>query len=89
MKDKFNNFKQKFKEWWEAHKKPVKIGFWAFVIGALYGFAKGALTESKILGSAYDRLPQSDDDGDELGLTEENCDDPDLLETVNNENENS
>lgn len=84
-----NEVKEKVKVWWEEHKKPVKIGLTCFGIGALIGFAKGVLTESKILGSAYDRLPPSDEPSDELGLTEENCDDPDLLELVNYENENA
>lgn len=89
MNEKFNKIKEQAKDWWEKHKKPVKIGLTCFTIGALWGFVKGALTESKILGSAYDRLPSSDEPSDELGLTESNCDDPELLEIVNYENENS
>lgn len=90
MKEKMNAIKEKVKGFWEEHKKPIKIGLTCFGIGALWGFAKGVLTESKILGSAYDRLPPSDDEPcDEYGLTESNCDDPDLLEIVNSENENA
>ena len=75
MKEKFIKIKEQVKEFWEEHKKPIKIGLTCFGIGALWGFAKGVLTESKILGSAYDRLPHEPDPDDEYGLTEENCDD--------------
>lgn len=72
--------KEKIKHWVKEHKRLIKVGIASFTIGALIGFVKGVLTESKILGSAYDRLPNSDDSSDEdYGLTEDNCDDPELL----------
>lgn len=82
--------KEKIKNWMKEHKKLIKTGLYCFTIGALIGFVKGVLTESKILGSAYDRLPSRDDSSDEdYGLTEDNCDDPELLKLYHNDGEES
>ena len=82
--------KEKIKNWMKEHKKLIKTGLYCFTIGALVGFVKGVLTESKILGSAYDRLPSRDDSSDDdYGLTEDNCDDPELLNIYTNKEEES
>ena len=82
--------KEKIKNWVREHKKLIKTGLACFTIGALIGFVKGVLTESKILGSAYDRLPSSNDSSDEdPGLTEANCDDLELLKLYHNNGEES
>lgn len=81
---------QEIKEWWQENKKVVKTGIVCGLAGIAYGFIKGTLTVSNMLinGDISVVRPEKPDyDSDEL--TEENCDDPELLELVKSENENS
>jgi hypothetical protein len=84
-------FKQEVKDWWQDNKKAIKAGITCGVIGILYGMVKGMTAADNMwLRNGYSRAGYiPDKPSDELGLTEENCDDPELLEVVNFENENS
>lgn len=81
------NLKQEIKDWWNENKRVIKTGIVCLGIGFTYGFIKACDTMTHMRGSAM----QIDYEGpcDELGLTESNCDDPELLELVNYEIENS
>lgn len=90
MEDK-KTFKQQVKDWWQENKRVVKAGIAFGALGVAYGFAKGLNTANESwLSHGFERaLDDSEDSSDGFGLTEENCDDPELLELVRSENENS
>lgn len=89
MKEK--TFVQQLKDWWNDNKKVIKVGFTFGVLGVAYGFIKGAaVTDNMWLEHGFERaLAEPDTQSDELRLTEENCDDPELLELVRSEEEDS
>lgn len=89
--DEKKTFKQEVKEWWQENKKAVKAGVICGLAGVAYGFIKGTLTVSNMLmrGDMYVIKPEDPDWDSDRTLTEENCDDPELLELVKFENENS
>lgn len=84
-------FKQEVKDWWQENKKAIKAGITCGLIGVVYGMFVGhSGATSLFLRNGYG--PTRDDHEvpcDEFGLTEENCDDPEFLEIVRFENENS
>lgn len=90
MKNK-RNWKREIKDWWNENKSAIKAGFTFGMIGAFAGFATGVTSADKLwMEHGFERaVDYSDMPSDELGLTEENCDDPELLDLVNFENENS
>lgn len=81
-------FKQQVKDWWQENKRVIKTGIAFGVLGVTYGFAKGLNTanESWLRHGFELALDDSEDSNDNYGLTEENCDDPELLEIVRSEN---
>ena len=85
------NFKKEIKDWWQDNKRVVKASVVCGFIGIMYGFAKGLSTNEKMwLENGFERaVDDSDLPCDEFGLTEEECDDPEFLEIVKFENENS
>ena len=90
MKEK-RNWKQEIKDWWNDNKKVIKAGVVCGLLGIGYGFIKG-LTTSNEMWMRHGFTKAEDDveePYDELGLTESNCDDPELLELVRFENENA
>lgn len=89
--DEKKTFKQQVKDWWQENKRVIKAGITFGVIGIGYGFIKGmnAANDSWLKHGFERAVDDSDDSSDNFGLTEENCDDPELLEMVKNENENS
>ena len=85
------NSKREIKEWWNNNKGKVKVGLTCGLIGIGYGFIKGILTNEKMWVDRVNKIEIYDDEEpcDEFGLTESNCDDPELLELVRFENENA
>lgn len=84
-------FSERAKEWWINNRKAVKTGAFCGLIGLGYGFVKGMSASDKlwIKGLSNAVSGESEIPTDKLGLTEANCDDPELLELVKFENENS
>lgn len=77
------NWKKEMKDWWDEHKTAVKTGAVCLTIGTFYGFVKGVNTMSDMLT----RSIESTSDEDSFEYTEENVDDPELLELINSSNE--
>ena len=90
MKEK-KTFVQQLKDWWNEHKREIKVGIAFGTLGVAYGMFKGYATADKMwMDHGFTHImdnPELPDD--ELDLTENNCDDPELLEIVKSENENS
>lgn len=78
--------KQQAKEWWDENKRVIKTGLICGTFGLMYGFIKGGLTVAGMRLEYAKSLPDGDDD---FEYTEENVDDPELLELIRLENENS
>lgn len=89
--DEKKTLNQEIKEWWQENKKAIKAGVVCGLAGIAYGFIKGTLTVSNMLinGDISIMRPEKTDWDTDMTLTEENCDDPELLELVNLEKENS
>lgn len=84
-------FRQELKNWWQDNKRVIKAGITFGVLGVAYGFINGVTSTNKMwfdhgFGIVEDYAGDPDDE--DAGLTEENCDDPELLEIVNSEHEN-
>lgn len=81
-------FKQQVKDWWQENKRVIKAGITFGVFGIGYGFIKGMNTANESwLNHGFERaFDDSEDQSDGFELTEENCDDPELLEIVRSEN---
>lgn len=87
---KKRNFKQEAKDWWNDNKGKVKVGVLCGLAGIGYGFIKGVCAANKTWIDRVNEIgPFPEEPEDELGLTESNCDDPELLELVKLENENA
>lgn len=84
-------FKQQIKDFWNENKRVIKVGITFGALGFIYGFTKGMTAEEKLwLDHGFERaIDNSEMPSDEFGLTEANCDDPEYLELVRFENENS
>ena len=84
-------FKYKARDWWHRNKRIIRVGVTCGFIGVMYGFIKGMATTDKMwLDHGFERaIDDSDMPCDELGLTEANCDDPEFIDIVNYEIENS
>ena len=85
-KKKFN---QVVKEWWKENEKVVKTGIVCGLAGIAYGFIKGTLTVTNMLINGDITVVKPEKPHDELGLTEDMIDDPEYVELVAFENENS
>lgn len=75
---------QEIMDWWHENKKIVKTGLICGTVGILYGAVKGAQANNA-LWLEHGFTPAQDDvevPCDDLELTNENCDDPELLEAV-------
>lgn len=86
------NWKQGIKDWWQENKRVIKTGVACGLAGLAYGFIKGSLTVADMVlrGDMYVQKADPVDWDADTGLTEENCDDPELLELVNgSDSENS
>lgn len=84
-------FKQQLMDWWNDHKKQIKVGITFGALGVMFGMFKGYATADK-MWMDHGFTPAMDDsepNHDELGLTDKNCNDPELLEIVKFENVNS
>lgn len=75
-------FKQAVKEWWDENGRVIKTGVVCGALGLAYGFIKGGLTVAGMRLEYAKTLPQGDDD---FEYTEENVDDPELLELIRSE----
>lgn len=77
-------FYQEAKEWWQDNKKVVKTGVICGLIGLSYGFVKGVTTMAKMVVSNSIKYEPDKTElpCDDLGLTDANCDDPELFELV-------
>ena len=84
------NYKQEIKEWWNENKRVIKTGAACIGVGFAWGYIKAVehLNGINITLTAGDKTYGSVP-CDDLGLTESNCDDPELLELVKLENENA
>lgn len=89
--DEKKTFKECVKDWWRDNKRVIKAGVICISVGCMYGFIKGmAAADGAWLKHGF-KMPDNDlpDPDDLYGLTEATCDDPELLELVNWEIENS
>lgn len=77
------NFKQEIKDWWSENKRVVKVGSACLLIGAFWGFVKGVNSMTS-LSVANSKQEEDDFVHDELSV-----DDPELLELIRMEEENS
>ena len=90
--DEKKTFKQEVKEWWDENGRVIKTGLVCGFIGFSYGFIKATMTLSDMMlkGDISVVRPESPDyDSDDFEYTEDNVDDPQLLELIRIENENS
>ena len=80
---------QHVKDWWRENGAAVKTGFYCGVLGVVYGMYVGHVGTSEMyLRYGLERAHKdSDYPEDEFGLTEANCDDPEMAEIVAFENE--
>lgn len=76
------NIKQQIKDFWSENKQKIKVGAICLVSGLAIGYVKafGDLKEIKVTLNRVDKDKNNTDNN--YGLTEENCDDPELLEMV-------
>ena len=82
MKTK-RNYKQEIKDWWVENKKAVKTGAVCCLVGIGYGFIKGMSASDKLwIDGLSKAVTSGESSSDDVGLTEENCDDPEFLELV-------
>lgn len=79
------------KNWWNDNKRVIKTGLICGVLGVMYGMVEGCKSQNEMwLKYGFERAGADPEPADDMyGLTEENCDDPELLELVRMENENS
>ena len=84
-------FKQQIKDWWNDNKRVIKVGIAFGALGVAYGFIKGGAAVDKLwLEHGFERaLDDSVAACDDLGLTEENCGDPEFAEIVKFENKHT
>ena len=82
-------FKQEVNEWWDENGRVIKTGATCLLIGAFWGFVKGVGACTNSIISLSSKIPYSDEESDSFEYTEENVDDPELLEIVKFENENA
>lgn len=79
------SFKEQAKEWWDEHKRAIKVGAVCLMAGGLYGFVKGVNTMTDMI-SRCDSLNGNTEDDDSSVLTV--CDDdPEWLELIRLEEE--
>lgn len=85
--DEKKTFKQQVKDWWQENKRVIKTGVVVGAFGVFYGFVKGVTTTNEMwFRNGFGRVEDYvGDSGNEAGLTEENCDDPELLQMVKNQ----
>ena len=84
------NYKQEIKEWWNENKRVIKTGAACIGVGFAWGYIRAVEHLSKIdITYTFEDRPKDAEPCDEFGLTESNCDDPELLELVKYENENA
>lgn len=76
------NIKQQIKDFWSENKQKIKVGAICLVSGLAIGYVKafGDLKEIKVTLNRVDK--DKNNANNNYGLTEENCDDPELLEMV-------
>lgn len=88
MKTK-RNFKQEVKDWWNDNKKVIKVGGVCLLVGAFWGFVKGINCQTNVHLNLIDKIPNVGDDDDDFVYDETTVDDPELLELIRMENEDS
>ena len=72
------NWKQRIKDWWKDNKKTVKVGLVCGLVGIVYGFIKGVTTT--VFNVTVTNSDSTEDD--DFEYTEDNVDDPELLELI-------
>lgn len=84
-------FKQQIKDFWNENKRVIKVGITFGALGFIYGFTKGMTAEEKLwLDHGFEKaIDNSETPSDEPGSAEDIRDDPEYLELVKFENENS
>lgn len=78
-------FKQEVKEWWDDNKRVIKTGATCLLVGAFWGFVKGVGACTNSIISLSSKLPYPNEADSDFEYTEENVDDPELLELIRNE----
>ena len=90
---KNRNWKQEIKEWWNENKNAIKAGFAFGMIGAFAGFAAGVTATDRLWleHTTFEgiRDVSNDESDDGFVLDESNRDDPELLDLIRSEIENS
>ena len=78
------------KDFWNENKRVIKVGLTFGALGFIHGFSKGVVTNEQVwLDTLQDSLTNTGSSSDEPGSTEYIRDDPQYLELVRLENENS
>ena len=77
-------------EWWQDNNKVIKAGIACGLAGLAYGFIKGMVASNDMwldhgFSNALDGIQQANR-SEPLRLTENNCDEPDVLVRVEIEN---
>ena len=90
---KNRNWKQEIKDWWNENKTAIKAGFAFGMIGAFAGFAAGVTATDRLWleHTTFEGIKDvsNDESDDDFVLDESNCDDPELLDLIRSEIENS
>ena len=90
---KNRNWKQEIKEWWNENKSSIKAGFTFGMLGAFAGFAAGVTVTDGLWfeHTTFEKISDAsgDESDDDFMLDESNCDDPELLDLIRSEIENS
>ena len=90
---KNRNWKQEIKEWWNENKTAIKAGFAFGMLGAFAGFAAGVTVTDRLWleHTTFEKISDAsgNESDDDFMLDESNCDDPELLDLIRSEIENS
>lgn len=76
-------FIRKTKDWWHRNKRTIKVGCFCLFAGMFYGFFNGFKSNETLWIEHGYKYKDDSIDGDDIILDEMNCDDPDLIESVN------
>ena len=90
---KNRNWKKEIKEWWNENKSSIKAGFTFGMLGAFAGFAAGVNATDRLWleHTTFERIGDASGDGsdDDFVLDESNYNNPELLDLIRSEIENS
>ena len=83
------NWKEELKDTWAYCKPYIKTGVTCLFVGAFWGFVKGIDCQTNVYLGLLAKIPNASDDEEDFVYDETTVDDPELLELIRLENENS